>query len=244
MTLASRTVALFAALGLAASFSIAAADGDCYVAIENDPTTTEDDVLACEQQTWFHRPTTHVANAGYVEPAHGIATFDTTPPAGSVTGGNGGGYAAWSTLLVGGDDALTDARFEGTYTGVLDRLDVDLHMLVDSFSRLGVPQTLDIDVLINGAAVFSAGEVEVTGVTEENSSAGSLRLDFAITGLAEHLASFGYPNGPDATHEVTLVVGAFYLDQVTIFAFDTTEVPGGIGFNRKDIPAGTTEIKA
>ena len=55
-----RSAATIAALGLVASLGIAAADGDCYVALEGDPTTTEDDVLACEEQHWFHRAATHV----------------------------------------------------------------------------------------------------------------------------------------------------------------------------------------
>lgn len=137
-----------------------------------------------------------------------------------------------------------DATFEGVYTGVLDRLDVDLHILVDSFTRLGNEQTLDIEVEVNGAPLGVFAETPIMPVPEEASQAGSVRLDFAVTGLAEVLDRYNLPNTADTAHQVRLKVGAFYLDQVTVYAFDTTEVPGGIGFNRVDIPQGTVVLDA
>lgn len=247
-----RPAAALAALGLAATFSLATthAPEGCYVALEGDPATEDDDVIACEEQHWFHRATTHASNLGHVADPHGLPTFDTNPPAGSVTEGNGGGYGSWATLLVDGDDGLLDAPFTGTFSGVIDRLDIDLHFLASAYGAgaeagLQIPESLDIAVALDGTEVFSATDVNVTTVVEEASEAGSRRADIAITGLAELLDGYGLDNGPDTEHTVQLTIGPGpYADNAYILAFDTTEVPGGIGFNRVDIPAGTVVLDA
>lgn len=252
MTRHLRPAAALAALGLAATFSIAAhAPEGCYVAIEGDPATEDDDVIACEEQTWFHGATTLAGNVGYVDPSgtHGLATFDTNPPAGSVTGGNGAGYIVTGANIVDGT-APTRATFSGTHTGVLDRMDIDLHVLADFYEVLdevpvydiGLPMSFEIHV--DGAPVFRATNIRTDPVVEEASAAGSKRIDLAITGLAERLALVSFENGPETVHTVELVVQPGGSDQATILAFDTTEVPGGIGFNRVEIPQGTIVVDA
>lgn len=227
-----RTTAALAALGLAATFTVAAhVPEGCYIALEHDPAIEEDDVIACEQETWFHRATTHAGNVGFVDPTgtHGLATFDTNPPAGSVTGGNGGGYLATQALDNDGD--LVEAEFTGTFTGVLDNLDIDLHTLVGSESNAQDNQSIRVVLTVDGATIHSGDMLDVPAVVEEASAAGSLRLDFGITGIAGLLDRFNLPNDPDTEHTVTLEVGVHYTNHVVVFAFDTTEVPGGITFN-------------
>lgn len=226
-----RSAATIAALGLVAGLGVAAADGDCYVALEGDPATTEDDVLACEEQHWFHRSTSHGGNLGFVDPTgtHGLATFDTNPPAGSVSGGNGGGYVATQALDNDGD--LLEAEFSGTFTGVIDSLDVDLHTLAGTESNQQGNLSLRVNLTVDGIPLFAGDLIDVPSEVEEASAAGSLRHGFAITGIASMLDRYNFANDADTTHEVLLEVGVHYTNHVVVFAFDTTEVPGGITFN-------------
>lgn len=244
---ARRPAAALAALGLAATFTLAAhVPEGCYVALEGDPATEDDDVIACEEQHWFHRATTHAGNVGYVDPTgtHGLATFDTSPPAGSVTGGNGGGYLA--TQGLGQDPDLLEAQFSGTFTGVLDRVDIDLHQLVATEDELQGEVTIQVIIEVGGAQIADFDEVVVPTVVEEASAAGSTRADFAVTGLAERFAQFGgvLPNDADTTHEITLKIRENWTDNAAIWAFDTTEVPGGITFNALELDLGTVELSA
>ena len=242
----TRTAAALAALGLAAGLTVAAAPDGCYVALDHDATTEADDVIACEEQHWFHRSTSHAGNLGYVDPSgtHGLATFDTNPPAGSVSGGNGGGYLA--TQALGQDPDLLEAQFSGTFTGVLDRMDIDLHQLVATEDELQGEVTIQVIVEVAGAEIVNFDEVVVPTVVEEASAAGSTRADFAITDLAARFEQFGgaLPNAPDTTHEVTLKIRENWSDNVAVWAFDTTEVPGGITFNAVELEPGTVVLDA
>lgn len=252
---ARRPAAALAALGLAATFALAAhAPEGCSVALEGDPATEDDDVFACEQQQWFHTAATPANNIGHVDASdtHGRATFDANPPAGSVTGGNGGGYLGWSTLLVGFDDDVTDAVFTGQFTGTIDSMDFDVHLLVDSITTLdSLPglvyegdYPIDLDVTIDGVAVHSTADepLRVHFGPEENSNAGAYRLDFALTDIAELFDRFDLANGEDTEHEIEVRIGSAFLDEVWIMAFDTTEVPGGITFNPVVLPERSTVV--
>ncbi len=237
----TRPLAATAALGLFASLAVAAVPGPgCYVALANGP-GTDDDVIACEQQQWFHKATTLATNVGFVEPSHGLATFDTKPPAGSVTGGNGGGYVA--TQALGQDPDLVEAEFDGSYTGVIDSLDVDLHILAGTENTLQGDTSIRVELHVDGVPVWSGDLINLKTNPEPASAAGSKRLDFAFTGIAQLLKTYGIANGPDTVHQVKLEVGEHWTDNIVAFAFDTTEVPGGIGFNRVTLAPNTTVTK-
>lgn len=241
-----RAAAAIAAVGLAATFSIAAhAPEGCYVALEGDPAIEDDDVFACEQQTWFHAAETPATTVAHLDPTgtHGVATFDTSEPAGSVTGGNGAGY--FNTQAGGLGDQFFTAQFDGSFTGVIDRVDVDLHTLggVRPNPTADLRILVDIAVIIDGTEVLIE-EVYVDAVPEESSSAGAQRLDFAITGLASRLAALGVANDETTEHEVTLVFREFPTISGTLYVFDTTEVPGGITFNPPALADGTAEFPA
>lgn len=237
-----RTRALLAAMTLlpTALIGLAMTPEGCYVAIEGDPTTTDDDIVACEQQTWFHGAETKASNAGNIDPdvPHGSATFDTTPPAGSVTDGEGAGYVTNSVLTqTAGGDTLA-ATFTGTFTGHIDAVDVDLHVLAE------LPITandFNVELAIDGFAVASFAEVLIPR-TEDPDTAAATRMDFVIPGLA------GFVNeylGGDTEHTVTLRIEPTYIvNDTTVFAFDTTEVDGGITFNPLTIEDGTTVLSA
>lgn len=203
----------------------------CYVVDEADPATTDDDVFACEQQTYFHAAETKFSNLGTIAPdAHGLPSWDENPPAGSVQGGNGAGFLSNSTIYQGNGGSEGSAVFEGTFTGPLDVMDVDLHLLGP------VPITADaynVRVEIDGGDAFvNAGEVTIVPQEEPNATGAAQRLDFAITNIYDTLKRWGTVDGE---HTIRIEVEPTYLvNDTAVFVFDTTEVPGGITFNPVD----------
>lgn len=193
------------------------------------PDDTTDDTELCELETWFHRASTPAGNVEAVA-AGQFPTWDTNPPAGSVTGGNGGGYAGNSVLdMVAPGDPSNAATFKGTYTGTLDNLAVSLYAWIPGRTVDGSDHTTHVIVELNGFPVLDRGDLAVTTVAGGDST---LRIDLAIDGLAELIDAYGFDNGPEAVHELTFKIGSWnYGFDEAIYLYDSTEVPSGIVFN-------------
>lgn len=245
----SRLFILLAALPLAA-VSLAA-EGEveephCYlVDVEDTPDDLEDDVEACAVETWFHRAATPVGNAEALA-AESFPTFDTTPPAGSVAGGNGGGYGGSSIVEIADPGSPTaGARFVGEFEGVIDVIDVTLHGFYNGFGSTGGPtdrraHTIDLYLTIDGATITGPTEISVATSDFDDPTAAPHQFDFAVTGIAKMIHMYGLdPVGPH-TVELTIVPKYINTNPAAIYVYDTTEVPGGIHFNPAEIdPAAT-----
>lgn len=231
----SRLTAALLALPLAMS-TLAFDNGDTCRHVDPDAIAgSGDEYELCTVQTYFHRATTHATNAGFVAPQHGLATFDTTEPAGSVATGNGGGYVA--TQALGNDEGLTEVVFTGEVTGVVDVVDVDLHILASNEDAVLGGQTVTVELMIGDEVYEVASEVSLP--TREAPAANAARqIDFAFTGLASQFSDLAY----DTVRDVTLSVRSTFTDAAVVFAFDTTEVPGGISFNPATVDPSATRM--
>lgn len=203
-----------------------AADGDCrLIRGATTPTDPTDDVSVCRKDTWFHQGDTKLGNlAGFGQGS--FPSWNTTKPTTSAMGGAGGGYVTNSILHqgVGAQDPRGSAVFQGTYTGTLDNLAVDLYAFVAPiFSN-----ELNLALTIDGEAIYAAG-VEVTQQAGDNNN---VKLKFAFTNVYKTLESFELPNEATTVHTIQLAVnGVYIINDPAVFVYDASEVPSGIIFN-------------
>lgn len=236
-----RTRAALLALALPVSLlAVAAGPADgCYLVVEDDVATTDVDesVEACELQTWFHQAETKVGNLGGIagDVPHGVATFDTVQPTDSFTAGAGAGHATNGISTFADSDA-TAAVFEGSFTGAVDALEVELHVLAENVALTA--DAFDVAIAVDGVSAFAVDEVEITRIADPDTTAAT-RLLFAVTDLYE---SIGHHFGT-GDHTIQLrVTPVYYLNDQTVFVFDAAEIDGGITFNPLVLRDETTVI--
>lgn len=246
----SRLLALLAVLPLAAVSLANAESPACYTVDDGGtPDDTSDDVEACELETWFHRADTPAGNVEALG-AEAYPTFDTNPPAGSVTEGNGGGYLGSSIVNIAEPGSpASGVRFVGEFDGVIDRMDVTLHLFYNGFGGTAGPSerrphSIDLYLSIDGFQVLTASKDAVTTSDFDDPTAGPHQLDFTIIDLAGLIDAYGLD--VDATHSVELTIVPKYINTnpVAMYVYDTTEVPGGIFFNPVEIDESATVIDA
>lgn len=234
--LTSTLVLLPLALG-----GLAAASDDCRT-VDPDETVAGDEYELCTLRTYFHAADTKASNLGTVEGSpHGLPSWDAEAPTTSVSGGGGAGFLSNSIVTQGPGGDQGRAVFEGTFDGIVDVLDVDLHLMGPVPTTAAVYNvTLEID----GIPYAEAQELEIVAAEEPNATGAAKRLDFAITGLAEILIDdFGATEASALTYRLE-VEPTYIVNDTALFVFDTTEVPGGITFNPASLPAGLPTIAA
>ena len=179
--------------------------------------------------------------------------WDASPPTQSLTAGGGCVAGDWSPS---GGPAY-DAAFRGRFTGNLRDLTVRLHEFLVGGVRGAASETIRLEGSIDGTPIFPFGYTANVGRTLQvapvTTGTHSRLYEFSITnlGFANEVVrddgsvdverggvalEDGYGEGE---HELTLFVGlhgAFTLGdptsmKVTTWAWDATEVPGGITFN-------------
>ena len=195
------------------------------------------------------------------------ASWNTSPPAGSVSTGEGCGGADWG----GASFDVLDPVFQGTFTGNLRDMTVILHDFVLNSERdPGTPVTLRIYGEVDSVPIFPGGAEGYAGrqvtVTPERLSSNfdvTDRFEFSITnvGFANEKkdaagnvidvetggAALEDGNGSEE-HTLKLYIG---LEDVTgtapqesgleFFVWDTTEVPSGITFNPSGLAPATVQ---
>ncbi len=168
--------------------------------------------------------------------------WDTTAPTASVQEGAGCGTAD----AVLSEDASETVLWEGTHTGNLDALTLDLYMIDAGIVRLthltdgataNVPQGDDIpslafteiwanvSITIDGYEAGWIGEAKMTA--ERTNSDVTARLQMTLTGidmLAEDQAG-------EHTIRVELTTADYYNGDSGLWAWGTTEVPAGLEFS-------------
>ena len=202
-----------------------AANGDCRL-IRGASTTTDttDDVSVCRQDTWFHQAAAKVGNAAGFG-ADAFPSWNNTKPTAAMSSGAGGAYVTNSAFHqgVGAQDPRGSAVFQGTYTGVLDNLAVDLYAAVAPiFSN-----ELNIELRIDGEAIY-ASSAEVTAQSGEN----TVRLKFAFTNLYNALEAVELQGDATTVHNVRLAVnGVYAINDPAVFLYDASDAASGISFN-------------
>jgi hypothetical protein len=233
---------LLAALLVAGMASAAAADEeageDCRVARDAvvDPDTGEElepAVEVCTLAVWFtaESPEGRVGNLAGL----GLAPYPTwkpEPPEQSVFEGGGAGFASSAA------DELSDAAanvpvFEGTFTGWMETVAVDLYGYnvggsIDlghlHHQGHGFTVTLGVD-----DAVVTREQVIVTPTQFDD---GRLLMRFVFIDLLDALEAHGLESGDDVEHElwVEILPRQEGLDD-SLYVYDAEEVPSGMVFN-------------
>jgi hypothetical protein len=213
------------------------------------------------QGVYFHcTGDTPVYNVNWLQEigaSSAYATWDTSPPPGSVQDGEGCTSAdvGWTT------NELYDPTFEGTFTGNLRDMTIKVYDLVANNDRdQGVPTNLRIYAEIDGISLFPHGSTEggydgrSFTVTPSRTNSGLTDMfEFSVTdiGSATEITDAAgnvidvktkgaaLENGEgEIEHTIKILLGidAFPGEepQTTggdLWAWDTTEVPSGITFN-------------
>lgn len=176
--------------------------------------------LAAEQRTYAH-----CGSAGKAV-LQGVTTYamDATAPATSFTANGGCGTLDSDKRE---DDGVV---LTGTYTGHLDQLTVDAHVIDAGPVRAGAYAEVytDVAVKVDGRTV-AAEELKLVPVP---SSTGISRLlQFSVTGIGLTLES----DAGEHTIEVTLN-SATYLDGDQVaWVLDATEVPTGVVYSPTEL---------
>jgi hypothetical protein len=158
-----------------------------------------------------------------------IPSWDATPPPGSVQEGHGCGF--YDPLLTNtGAPGNMDGIWEGTFTGNLRNLTVELHRLLPA-AGVTFPNRFNITVDVDGASRLANDNVVMT--PEVSSTGASQKLLFTLEGLG-----YASEDGDgEIERTIRLQVRSFNETQ-SLWVFDTTEVPAGITFN-PEAPSGT-----
>jgi hypothetical protein len=180
------------------------------------------------EKTYFHCAGPVKVQNVYV--AQGtIPSWNATAPTQSVQQGAGCGY--YENLAAGGTGAFT-AVWEGTFTGNLDTLTVELHRLGTTHGAT-LPNRLATVVTIDGVSVFT-GDANITPT--ESASGASSMAKFSLRRL-----NLKTEDG-DGTQERTIRVSLdSYNETQSAWVWDTTDVPAGITFNPASL-AGSTIV--
>lgn len=187
--------------------------------------------------------------------------WDTNPPPGSVTDGNGCGGLDWG----GTTNPVYDPAYQGTFTGNLRDMTVRLYTFVTNTTRQAPTDPLRLYAEIDGIPLFPPGAQPNNGrtvtVTPQSVNSGLTDFyEFSITniGYAKDIldpsgnvidvetggAALEDGNG-EMEHTITLFIGrhgtALGQDpaghNAGFWVWDTTEVQSGITFN----PPGLAE---
>lgn len=190
-----------------------------------EPTEPAEPVFT-EQKVYFHQATTKAGNLGATE-ADSFPSWDTTAPA-SVTTGSGGGYLGniATEIALGDHTAESGPTFEGTFTGLLDSMAVDLYAFANpAFTEQGIR----VEVLVDGELVHQ--DSEPFNVSYNAGGQAVRQINFAITGIYDVMKLYGMNTAPDAEHTVRINIVPYYVGDDAMYVYDAAEAPSGITFN-------------
>ena len=178
------------------------------------------------ERVWFHcAGDVKVQNAAYAQRV--VPSWNTTPPAQSVQQGAGCGYyenAAGGYL--GPNETTLDSVWEGSFTGNLDSLTVELHNIHASAARAGETFKFRANLLIDGVDVLDPDAPQIEVVPAPSSTRLSEAMRFTVTGIGLQ------PEDGDGAQarRIRLVIRSLTEAQ-SAWVWDTTEVPAGLEFN-------------
>ena len=199
-----------------------------------------------EERVFYHcGGGTKLKNVDYAQ--GGLSPWDTTPPAQSVEDGGGCGQldpsALRNTQPSGG---TTDAAYGGTFTGNLQSMTVEMHLLAHSPGNAPTDTMTVTPWLVIDGETFVADTTMLESVPMVSGNSGATRkIEFTITNLGKvteikdaegnvtGLTLMGLAKeSADSEHEIQLNVRARGVGaENALWVWDTTEVPAGITFN-------------
>jgi hypothetical protein len=200
------------------------------VAQDAPPEEPFDPVLT-KQQVFFHcSGKTHVENVDITP--DGPATWDSTPPAGSLQDGDGCAAIDPPARNTTTQESPLDAVWKGTATGNLDSMTVRAYGHIVDARGDPASSTILARLTIDGTVVLPPTAASTLVVTPVAGSNGIDLVEFTITNLqllgrADH----------ERTHEVTFSLDTWSIDQEAVWVWDAVEAPAGITFNPES-PAG------
>lgn len=171
---------------------------------------------------------TKVGNANLVL-TQALPGWSTTAPTGSVQGGEGCGSAELAALAGTSQRTIYDASWEGTFTGNIADILMDLHFIQPATAAYG-DIALDLRVTIDGRS-YDLGTQFIDGApTTQSASGASYSMQFGINDID----IIDDPKGPGTvTHTYTITAEGHFIDTgfAVPFVWGTTEVPAGLTFN-------------
>lgn len=179
-----------------------------------------------EQQVYFHQADTKFGNAGAL--GYGsLPSWNTTAPA-SVTTGSGGGYLGniASEIVLGDHTAESGPTFEGTFTGPVDTIAVDLYAFANPADA---KQGLRVQILVDGEMVHEDGDA--FDVPFKPGGQAARQLNFAVTGINGVMQAYGLDTSAEKEHTVRVNVVPFFVGDDAVYVYDAAEAPSGILFN-------------
>jgi hypothetical protein len=201
------------------------------------------------QRVYFHcNGPTKVGNVNLVADGS-IPGWNTTPPAGSVTDGEGCTTADANgvAVVVDPQENPTDGVWRGTFTGNLDTLTVQAHcMFCVGIARATGEGTLGVRLNIDGEAITGDGsDIREVPAVEENMGVTQL-YEFSVTDIdfvEPNLDTDGDGVGDNpfgsVEHTITLTLDGYDVGFNTFgqWVYDTSEVESGITFNPATLSA-------
>lgn len=196
---------------------VGAADDGCrLVDVAGTPDEPDDDVMLCEQQLFVRAGDAPLSNAA-------SAVFSTEAPSAAPVGGAGLGGSA-SDIAVQGDPAH-GLEVNGTFTGAVDTIDVEVYLLMPNGARErhGTTPTVELDGFDVG------GQMIDTTVSEgpHGTTVATFRIDNVLT-LWEAL---DYTYDPAAEHTLRLNLSPYYIGDDGAYLYDGTDVPTKVVLN-------------
>lgn len=220
------TAALLSALLATAAVAMAPAidtedepevDGDCrLVDIADTLEDPADDVTLCEQQLYVRAGDAPLSNAA-------SAVFSTEAPSAMPVGGAGLGGSVTDIAAQG--EPQHGLEVNGTFTGAVDTIDVEVYLLMPNGAQGGHGTTPTVE--LDGFDV--GGELIDTTVTPgpNNTAVATFRIEnvLKLWGL------LGYDYDPSIEHTLRLNLSPYYFGDDGAYLYDGTDVPSNVVLN-------------
>lgn len=192
-------------------------DEDCrLVDIADTPDDPADDVTLCEQQLFVRAGDAPLSNAA-------SAVFSTEAPSAVPVGGAGLG-ASVTDIVVQGDPAH-GLEVNGTFTGAVDTIDVEVYLLMPNGALGGHGTTPTVE--LDGFDV-AGQQIDTTVTPGPNDTAVAT---FRIQGVLQLWGLLGYDHDPSMEHTLRLNLSPFYFGDDGAYLYDGTDVPSNVVLN-------------
>lgn len=194
-----------------------------------------------EEVNWIKAPDHKLGNlagTGAVD----YPTWSDEEPATSVTGGAGGGtlQARAGNPLGTEYNPEGSGHFEGTFSGCLDTIAIDLYFLNPAQAAVGGEIVTKSQLFIDGTPVFidSSDPAHEFNVEADGDTGALYKLRFAYTGIHKEMSTWPQDFEPlDSEHTITLTLFSQYVnpEQQAFYVYDTTEAPSSLSFNTYEL---------